>query len=111
MAMSEGTGVSVAVTGSSQSGVGSGGLQLKYPARVLAGRLNQLLNRHLANQRDPLRDVPHKAGLVALPPMRNRSQIRTVGLEQQPVHRGLENGVVQLPVLEGDHPAERHIVA
>src|SRR5215204_3971972 len=99
MAMSEGTGVSVAVTGSSQSGVGSRGLQLKYPARVLACHLDQLVDRHVSDERDPLRNVPDKAGLVALSPMRSRSEIGTVALEQQPVHRSLENGIVQPPVL------------
>src|SRR3954449_7289150 len=111
MAISEGTGVSVPVTGSSQSGVGSGVLELKNSTRVFAGDLDQFVYRHLSNLCDSLRDVADKAGLVALAPMRNRREIGTVGLEQQPVDRGLENGVVEPPVLKGDHSAERHIVA
>src|SRR3954454_10426390 len=111
MAISEGTGVSVPVTGSSQSGVGSGSLETKNPTRVFAGHLNQFVDRHLSYQRESLRHVAHKAGLVALAPMRNRGEIGTVGLEQQPVDRGLENGVVEPPVLKGHHSTERHIVA
>src|SRR6185437_9300269 len=98
MAMSDGTGFVVVVTGtSSESEVGS---QLKHTPCVLAGHVDQFVDRHPSNQRNPLRYVAHKAGLVALTPMGDRGEIGAVGLQQQPVDRSLENGVVQPPVLE-----------
>src|SRR5215218_1252004 len=55
--------------------------------------------------------MTNERGLVSLSPLRDRSEVWTIGLQQKPVERGLQNGVIQAPVLEGDHSAEGHIVA
>ena len=83
----------------------------KTRAAFSARHGDQLLDRHSAHRRDPLRDLADEGRLVALAPVRHRRQVGTVGLQEQPVQGRLQDGLVEAPVLEGDHPAERHIVA
>jgi hypothetical protein len=77
----------------------------------MAGDRNELVDRYSPHCRNSLGGMPHEGGLVSLSSMWNRRQVWAVGLEQEPIQRRLADSLVQAPVLESHHSAERHIVA
>ena len=84
---------------------------MKNPPGILARDGDELVYRYTPHYRHSLGDLAHEGWLVPLPPMGDRSQVGPVRFQQNPVERRLANGIVQAPVLEGDHSAEGHIVA
>src|SRR5690349_18243359 len=90
ISMSEGTLVRVAMT----SEVRSRGekrefasLQTEHPVRVLTGQRNHVLYGKTSNLGNPGCHQPHIGWLVALAAMRNRCEIRSIGLHEEAIGR------------------------
>jgi hypothetical protein len=85
--------------------------QSEDSGRVFSRGRDHLLDGEASQFGYAFRDQPDKGRLVSLSPVRHRRQVGSIGLNQDPVQRDVEDGLVQAPVLEGHHPTEGDIVA
>src|SRR5688572_22100810 len=69
--------------------------EAEHARGILSGARDHLVGRQAPHRGDPLRHLPDEGGLVALAAMRDGREIGPVGLDQQPVERCLEDGMVQ----------------
>ena len=90
-----------------------GGLkgQTKEAPGVGSGRPSKLL-RILSTGRGDLREgVRYPRRLIPLSPVRNRREVRRIGLDQQTISRHEPEKIVVRPLLEGHDPAKRNVPA
>ena len=77
---------------------------------VISRLFHGLLYRDLEGSRHLLDRFPDVERLIPSPPIGNRSQVGSVGLKQDLLHRSaLPQGLRQLRVLEGDHPIDTYL--
>src|SRR5439155_22792581 len=86
------------------------GIDPEKTKEIGAGLPRDRLDRHFGEARDFLCDVRHERRLIALAAIRNRREIRRIGLDQHPVARHATRNVLQRErVLERHDAGERDV--